>query len=370
MTSERGRRVLVTGVAGSFGGLVARAIEARDDVELVLGVDVREPSGLARTRFVHADIANPLVAKHLRDDRIDTLVHASLMSAPGEAGGRARMKERNVISSMQLFAAATDLPDLRRVVLRSTTAVYGSDHRDPAAFREDDAPRGAPEHGAARDAVEVEGYLAALAQRRPELEVTVLRLANLVGPSVEGPFDALLTLPIVPSVAGFDPRLQFVHEDDALAVVERVLDGGAPGTYNVAGTGVLYLSQCVRLVRRLRAPVPAPLIDTVSALIRRVGRVEVAAEQLRYLRFGRVVDTARLEERLGLALERTSREAFEDHVRHHHAEGGIDLAALARVAGEAAAALRRRAPEAGAAARAAAATAAASTAGGGGGGRG
>jgi UDP-glucose 4-epimerase len=331
VTATSARRVLITGIAGSLAGLVARRLEARDDIELIVGVDVREPRhGLTRTRFVRADIANPLVAKHLRDDRIDTLVHASLVASPADAGGRLRMKERNVISSMQLFAVCHELDHLERVVLRSSTAVYGSDHRDPAAFREQDVPRVAPEHGYAKDVTDVEGYVRALGQRRDDLDVTVLRFANLVGGSVDSAFHSLLTLPIVPTIAGFDPRLQFVHEDDAVAVIEHVLDGAHPGTFNVAGDGVLYLSQCVRIARQARVPVPQPLVDAVTALVRRSAGADVASDQLRFLRFGRVVDTTRLVEELGHPLRHDSRSAFEDLVRRRRIRGAVDLDGLVR----------------------------------------
>lgn len=331
MTARRARRVLITGIAGSFAGLVARRLETSDDVELVVGVDVREPKhGLARTRFVRADIANPLVARRLRDDGIDTLVHASLVASPSEAGGRQRMKERNVISSMQLLAACHDLPELERVVLRSSTAVYGSDHRDPAAFREEDVPRDAPEHGYARDVADVEGYVRALEQRRGDLDVTILRFANIVGPSIDGAFRSLLGLPLVPSIAGYDPRLQFVHEDDAVELVERVVTGAHPGTFNVAGDGILYLSQCVRLARRARLPVPQPLVDTAMALVRRASGVDVASDQLRFLRFGRVVDTTRLVAELGHPLRHDSRSAFAALVASRPARSGLDLEGLVR----------------------------------------
>lgn len=329
--SARGRRVLITGIAGSFAGLVAQRLEARDDVATIVGVDVREPRhGLERTRFVRADISNPLVARTMREERIDTLVHASLIASPGGAGGRQRMKERNVISSMQLLAACHELDDLERVVLRSSTAVYGSDHRDPAAFREEDAPREPVRHGYAQDVTDVEGYVRALAQRRSDLDVTVLRFANLVGPTIDGAFRSLLGLPLLPSIAGYDPRLQFVHEDDAVAVVERAVVGSHPGTFNVAGEGVLSLAQCARMARRARLPVPRPLVDTVTALVRRSTGVDVASDQLRFLRFGRVVDTTRLRDEFGDPLRHDSRSAFRDLVASRPSDGGLDTEALAR----------------------------------------
>jgi UDP-glucose 4-epimerase len=320
-----GRRVLITGISGQLAGLLARALEQRDDVLELIGVDVQEPThDLSRTQFVRADIRNPLVARVIEASQIDTLLHLSTTSAPGAAGGRASMKERNVIGAMQLLAACQRAPSLRRFVLKSTTAVYGSEHADPATFREDAAPRTPPRHGFGKDASEVEGYVRAFGRRRKDVDVTILRFANLLGGRVDSTFHSMLTLPVVPSVMGFDPRLQFLHEEDAVEVLLRAATGTHPGVYNVAGDGVLYLSQCVRLAGRVPLPVPLPFASAVASAIRRTRRVDVAADQLRFLQFGRAVDTTRLVETMGFTPRYSSRAAFEDFVRRRRIRGVVD----------------------------------------------
>jgi UDP-glucose 4-epimerase len=320
-----GRRVLITGIAGQLAGLLARALEERDDVREIVGVDVHEPTHeLRRTEFVRADIRNPLVARVIDASEIDTLIHMSTTASPGAAGGRASMKERNVIGAMQLLAACQRAPSMRRFVLKSTTAVYGSEHADPARFREDAASLTPPKHGFAKDASEIESYVRAFGRRRKDVDVTILRFANFLGGRVDSAFHSMLTLPVVPSVMGFDPRLQFIHEDDAIQVLTTVATGDHPGVFNVAGDGVLYLSQCIRLAGRVPMPVPLPLVSAVAQVVRRTGRVDVASDQLRFLQFGRAVDTTRLKEVLGYTPRYTSRGAFEDFVRRRRIRGIVD----------------------------------------------
>ncbi len=310
--TRRARRVLLTGVAGPVAGALASRLEALPHVEELVGIDVHEPvRTLRRTRFVRADIRNPLVGRVLDEARIDTVLHASTTASPRAAGGRARMKERNVIGTMQLLAACQRAEHLDRLVLRSSTAVYGSDHADPALFREDQTPRDGVRHGYGRDAVEVEGYARAFARRRPDVDVTMLRFANLVGGETAGAFGSLFSFPAVPTVLGYDPRLQFCHLDDALAVLERVVTAAHPGVFNVAGDGVLYLSQCIRLAGRVAVPVPLPFVAAVAALVQRSGRADVSADQLRFLQFGRGVDTTRLRTELGFTPVYTTRQAFQ-----------------------------------------------------------
>jgi UDP-glucose 4-epimerase len=320
-----GRRVLITGIAGELAGQLARQLEERDDVRDILGVDVRTPQhDLQRTEFVRADIRNPLVARVISAAEIDTVVHTSTTAAPGSAGGRARMKELNVIGAMQLFAACQKSPSVKRLVLKSTTAVYGSDYTDPALFREDQTPREPPKHGFAKDATEIEGYARAFGRRRKDVDLTILRFANFVGGRMDSAFHNLFTLPAIPTVLGFDPRLQFCHEEDAVGVLHRVAMGRHPGTFNVAGDGTLYLSQCVRLAGRVPAPIPWPFVSAVAGLAQRSRRIDVTPDQLRFLQFGRVVDTARLREQLGYTPRYTTRQAFEDFIRRRRIKGLLD----------------------------------------------
>jgi UDP-glucose 4-epimerase len=182
--------VLVTGVSRFLSGHLAARLAANPQIERVLGVDTVPPPRellrrMGRAEFVRADIRNPLISKVVASADVDTVVHASLSSNPGSSGGRAAMKEMNVIGTMQLLAACQKAPSVRRMVLKSTTAVYGSSPRDPALFDETMTPKDLPSGGYAKDAAEIEGYLRGFARRRPEVSVTVLRFANVIGPHID-----------------------------------------------------------------------------------------------------------------------------------------------------------------------------------------
>lgn len=317
--------MLITGISGALAGMLAKKLEEREDVEYLVGVDVREPrADLTRTEYVRADIRNPLVARVIQATEVDTIVHMSTMATPGRAGGRARMKELNVIGAMQLLAAAQKAESVRRFVLKSSTAVYGSDHTDPALFREEDTPAVAPKSGFAKDASEIEDYARAFGRRRRDATLTVLRFANFLGGEVDSAFAAFFGLPVVPSIMGFDPRLQFCHEQDGVEVLVRSVVEDHPGVFNVAGPGVLYLSQCTRLAGRLSAPVPFPLVSAVAGLVRRSQRVDFSPEQLRFLQFGRVGDIGRLRKGFGYEPRYSTREAFEDFVARRRITGLVD----------------------------------------------
>ncbi len=301
--------VLITGVSRFLGSRLAGQLAADPRIERVIGVDTTPPSRvelarLGRTEFVRADIRNPLIGRVIAQADVDTVVHAAVTATPRGSGGRTAMKELNVIGTMQLLAASQKSESVRRLVVRSTTAVYGSSPRDPAVFTEDMPAKAMPRGGYGKDAVEVEGYVRGFARRRQDIVVTVLRFANLVGPTVDSPLVRYLTLPVVPVAFGVDPRLQLLHEDDAVGVLRLAAESDRPGVFNVAGDGVLLLSQVLRRAGRPWLSIPAPTARLMAGLVQR--RVDASPEQTSFLTFGRVVDTTRLREQFGFTPQYTT----------------------------------------------------------------
>ena len=327
--------VLVTGVSRYLGGRLAARLAGDPAIDRVIGVDTVPPSRplaalLGRTEFVRADIRNPLIARVISAADVDTVVHLSISATPGSAGGRASMKEMNVIGTMQLLAACQKSASVRRLVLKSTTAVYGSSSRDPALFTEEMEPKGLPRSGYAKDSVEIEGYVRGFGRRRPDVALSVLRFTNFIGPRIESQLTRYFGLPAVPTVLGYDPRVQLLHEDDALEVLRLAATGDRPGTVNVGGAGVLLLSQAIRRAGRVPVPVPSPAVTAVGRLIRRAGLVDFSPEQMRFLNFGRVVDTTRLRKDFGYTPRYTTVEAFDDFVRARGLRPVVDPELVAR----------------------------------------
>ncbi len=311
--------MLVTGVSRYLGSRLASVLQADSAIERVIGVDTVAPredvrGQLGRTEFVRADIRNPLIAKVIAQAEVDTVVHMNVIATPLGAGGRTAMKEINVIGTMQLLAACQKAPSMRKLVVKSTTAIYGASPRDPALFTEDVEPRSLPKSGYAKDAVEVEGYVRGFGRRRPDVTLSLLRFTNFIGPRIDTPLTRYFTLPVVPTVLGFDPRIQLCHEDDGVEALRRCVAEEHPGIFNVGGTGVLLLSQAIRRMGRPSFPVPSPAVSLVARAFRRAGLVDFSPEQMRYLEHGRVADVSRLQAALAWAPRSTSA-AFDDFAR-------------------------------------------------------
>ena len=318
------RVVMVTGVSRYLGGRFTQLLQADPDVSRVIGVDVVPPKqDLGDAEFVRADIRNPIIGKVISQAEVDTVVHMAVIATPLSAGGRATMKEINVIGTMQLLAACQKAPSVRKLVVKSSTSVYGSSPRDPAMFTEDLEPHALARTGYAKDSVEVEGYVRGFARRRPDVAVTTLRFANFIGPKVRTAMTAYFSLPVVPTVLGFDPRLQFVHERDGLEVLWRATVGDHGGTFNIAGDGVISLSQAIRRTGRPSVPLPQPTAPWIGQVLRRLGVADFSPEQLRFLTYGRVVDTARMRDVLGFCPRYSTVEAFDDFVQGQGLRGPL-----------------------------------------------
>ncbi|MEO3853496.1 NAD-dependent epimerase/dehydratase family protein [Acrocarpospora sp. B8E8] len=334
--------VLVTGVGRHIGARVA-AVLAADPGIRVIGVDTVPPTsperegrdGGAQLRdsleFVHVDLRSPDITRVIAACDIDTVVHMSLLSGP--ALSRSAMKEHNVIGTLQLLAACQRSDTVRRVVVRSSTVVYGSSPLDPAVFTESSEPAEPPTSGYGKDTVEVEGFVRGFARRRPDVAVTTLRFANLMGPGVDSPLTRFFTQPVLPTVLGFDPRLQFIHEDDAVEVLRRTATEDHPGTFNAAGDGVLLLSQCVRRAGRPTLPVPGPAFRLLGELARGLDQVDYSPEQVALMSHGRAVDSSRLVAELGWTFAYDTAAAYADFLRSRGLTSNLPLAVVDALAG-------------------------------------
>jgi UDP-glucose 4-epimerase len=308
--------VLVTGVSRYLGGRFARQLTADPSVERVIGVDViPPPHDIGRAEFVRADIRNPMIGKIIAQAEVDTVVHMNVIATPTHAGGRTSQKEINVIGTMQLLAACQKAPSIKRLVVKSSAAVYGSSPRDPAMFTEDMGPKALPRAGFGKDSVEVEGYVRGFSRRRPDVEISMLRFANIIGPGIRTSLTDYFALPVVPVPLGYDARLQFVHESDAVGALLLATTGPSSGITNIAGDGIITVTQAAGLAGRPVLPVPMPAAGLFGLVVKRSGLADFSSDQIQFLAYGRGLDTRRMREVLGFQPQYTTRAAFEDYVR-------------------------------------------------------
>ena len=325
--TDRCRRVLITGVSRFWGGQLARRLEADPEIEQIVAVDTEGPScELTRTDFVRADIRHSLVGNLVRVVGIDTVVHAGLIVDP-HGVSRRTVHETNVIGTMNLLAACSgaDSP-VRHLVVKGSGLVYGSSAQDPSFWSEEMSRSNPPADAFTRDIDEVETYVRDYSLRNPETTVTMLRFASVLGRRHDTPFARLFGLPLmVPTVLGFDPRLQFIHEDDAVAALEHAVRARIAGTFNIAAPGIVILSQAVEILGKVNAPL-LPFVggSVVVGALQRLGIVDFPAEFVAQLQYGRVMETRRMVEELGFTAQHSTIETVREWARWNRARDVVE----------------------------------------------
>jgi UDP-glucose 4-epimerase len=306
MTSKR---ILITGLSSHWGGRLAQLLERNPAFETIIGVDTADPRHeLQRTEFVRVGTDDGLLRRIVRAAAIDTVVDTRLVADMLQTSP-SRAREVNVDGTRSVLAACSgrDSP-VRKLVFKSSAHYYGSSGEDPAFFTEEMVRQTPPATALEADVIAAERLIGEYAQEQSGTTVTILRFAAAIGGELRTSHLGLLGLPVVPTILGFDPRWQFIHEDDVIDVLAHAVLADLPGPYNAAADGVLTLSEAVSLLGKTMLPVLPPWGTVFAAVqLRRLG-LRVPVEMLRDLRYGRGLDNRRLKA-TGYAYRYTSREA-------------------------------------------------------------
>jgi UDP-glucose 4-epimerase len=306
-------RVLITGVSTYWGGRLAQTLESDSQVETIIGVSPDDPScPLERTEYVRVGLHHRLLRRIVQAAEIDTVIDTRLVVDSRSAPPRVA-HEANVIGTMNILAACggPDSP-VRKVVFKSSAHYYGCERDDPAFFTEGMRRPHPPRTRLESDIVEAEKAVDGFAERNPEVTVSVLRFCNALGPDQRTTHTALFSLPAIPSILGFDPRYQFIHEDDLVGVLRHAAENELPGVYNAAADGVLALSEVASLLGRPLAPILPPWGTSLAAAALRPTGIRLPEEVLNQLRYGRGQDNRKLKG-AGYNFAYTSREAVLKH---------------------------------------------------------
>lgn len=255
--------VAVLGASGPVGRALLERLDADRAVESIVGVDLTEPEmPVAKLQFRTADVRDRLLPVAL--DGADAVVHAALVPDPSPSEDTVFAIN---VSGTRNILDATDRAGARKLVVISSAAVYGA-HPDNAVPLDEDAPlRANPDFGFAYQRQLVEELVAEWAALHPDVAVTVLRPAILLGPGVDHFVCRLLEAPRLLTVKGYEPPLQFAHVDDVAAAAHLAVSGDLRGPFNVAAEGWLSFDDVRHLLGKRTTAVPETVaFETVGRL--------------------------------------------------------------------------------------------------------
>ncbi len=307
-TPERHRVVAVTGAFGFLGRRLLRRLEEDPTVDRVVPVDVRSGAALIDDDLGTADLLtrHPKLSAHLLDltapgadrelagilvaERATSVFHVAFLSSPTHHLEMAH--ELETIGTHYVLNATAEA-GVDHLVSVSSTMCYGA-RPDNAAFLTEDAPLRPPPSRTLRDRADADEQVLRFAAEHPETAVSVARLGALLPTARDHFWTRLLSRPVVPTVLGYDPLLQFLHPDDAIAALLHLWRTSARGPFNVVGNGVLPLSHVLTRLRRLPLVLPARLGQSLAATLWRAQLVDMPQHFFGFLRWGWLADDARL----------------------------------------------------------------------------
>ncbi|MDF1596078.1 MAG: NAD-dependent epimerase/dehydratase family protein [Acidimicrobiia bacterium] len=299
------RRIMVTGAATWTGGRLIQRLEGQPDVE-VIAVDELRPSVEFDSPMHELAIDELEFAHFFLDARPQALVHLQAVDRAAILG-REKSHSRVVMGAHGLFGALQRCTTVETVVMKSDSAFYGSGPRQPSIVTESTEPRRtASAH--TRSIRDIEELLAEVAGDLPDVTFTTLRFAPILGAEIGNPISRYLQLPVVPTLLGYDPRMQVIFEEDAVSAILHAVARPVPGTFNIAADGQLYLSRILRLGRRIAQPLPAPQHRAAMRALRALGN-PFPGNLEDYLRNGRVMDTTLMKDSFGWRPKLTARQA-------------------------------------------------------------
>ena len=287
--------VAITGLGTFLGQRVAERLATRVPRMRVVGIDVRRPQRLERKiAFERVDLTDPRSHVQLADvftrERVELVLHAAFRRDP--TPDVEMDHELETVGSLHLLhaCAAAKVP---RLVLASSTMLYGPRPDNPLYLAEEHPLRGHPDAHCVRNRVEVESLFARFAATHPDARVTVLRCAWLMGPTHSDRVVRHFSRAIVPTVLGFDPLLQFVHEEDCLDAFEQAVTEDHAGVFNVVARDPLPLSTILRAAGSTAAPLPSAILYRVRDLAARAATGDPPAAFYDYLRWPWIADGER-----------------------------------------------------------------------------
>jgi UDP-glucose 4-epimerase len=288
------KKVLITGISGGQGRLLAKRLVGSWEIT---GVDrvpwVGAPEEIAVETL---DLRKKRLRNIIRTVRPDAVVHLAFVRH-FRSDPRTRHSV-NVEGTQHLLENCAEF-GVTRVVILSSSYVYGAQPDNPRYMQEDhplNVSRTFPE---IRDLTEVEGLVNTFLWRYPEIATSILRPVNTLGYYVHSAIGRYFHLDLLPTVAGFDPMMQFIHEEDLCEAIAQALEHELRGVFNVTGPGAVPLKCAIRAIGKRRLSLPESLADLLIGQAFRWNMYEFPPSALEFLKYPCTISGQRFADATG-----------------------------------------------------------------------
>lgn len=301
------KTIAITGTSGLIGSHLLRTLLHEPKVKKIISIDKERPKTGGRKNgakskkvlFVKCDLTEDdcvdIIAKTLRQNASTTLVHAALPEQP--ITNSEYQHELQTIGTMNILLAS-EMANVKKLVLTSTTDIYGAFPDNPTFIPEDFGPKGYMHGKFIKDKIDAEKQFLRFQKRFPKRSAAILRFSTILGRDVFNLKTNFLFQPTVPTILGFDPLMQFIHISDVIRAIKIAIDKKHSGIFNVAGDGVLPLSRVITMANRINLPLPEPLLKTAANALWYLNLGPAPAGHIDFLKYSVIVSTERAKKML------------------------------------------------------------------------
>lgn len=313
--------VLVTGAAGFIGkSLIAELARANTNSE-ILALDMREVVAHERlpdVTYLTGDVRDPALRDLFQVRRPQTVVHLASVVAVG--GDPQRDWEIDVLGTKNVLQCCVDA-GVEHLIVTSSGAAYGYYADNPVPLREDDPLRGNADFPYARNKREVEEMLVEWHDLHPHLEQTVFRPCTVLGPTTNNQITAMFERPVVLGLSGTSTPFSLIADSDVIYALVQAVRHPKPGTYNLAGDGVLSLREIAALNRKLYVAIPPGPLKFLLWLLQSLRITKLGPGAVKFVQYRPVLANDKLKSEFGFTPRYNARETFERY-RDSRAERG------------------------------------------------
>lgn len=302
------KNVAVTGISGYIGGRIASRLNELEDVNCITGIDIKPPQySLPKLKFYCQDISKPL-GEIFAENKVDAAINLAFVVKPTHDNNTARQIDIGGISN---FLDGCKQAQVKHILYLSSHTVYGA-HPDNIIPLNEDAPLH-PLQGFqySRDKAEAERILQDFAASNEDVCVTILRSCPVIGPHAANSIVTKMFKSVMIRVVGYDPSMQFVHEDDLAEIIATFLIRPKAGIFNVSGDGEIRYSEVARLRGKRSIALPEKLLRLLmgfSWMLRLQNESPVSG--LEFIKYPPIVSTQKLKSELGFKFKYSSRDAL------------------------------------------------------------
>ncbi len=309
------KNIFITGASGYLGGKIARALSAHEQVQHIVGLDIRKPDfQLDNFTFFNQDVREP-VTDILKDYDIDTVIHAAYVFAPGH--DTKNIEDINVCGTKNIFNCAMKA-GISQILYTSSTTAYGFHADNDIPLTESSPLRGNDDLVYSKNKKEIESIVKMFAQDNPGICVTVLRPCYVAGPGLDNPMSTHLKKPFVLLPRKTKP-FQYVHEDDLVRIMILCLEKRLDGIFNVAGEGTLSFPEMIRILGNIPVPVPDFLLRFLNGTawhLRLKFLTEFPNAALNLMKYSWIATSEKLIKKTGYTFKYDTRTAYADFAKH------------------------------------------------------